>query len=72
MAVYYYRLWDYMNRHGLKAKDLYGVISSTTATKLFRNENVSVETLDKVCCYLHCKIEDICEVVEEPDKNTDL
>jgi len=45
------------------------VLDSKTIRRLKANENVELKTLDKICNYLDCKIEDIMELVPtEEDK----
>ena len=39
-------------------------ISTNAVAKLGRNEAVSMETLEKVCCALDCNIEDVVEFVK--------
>jgi DNA-binding Xre family transcriptional regulator len=65
MAITFYRLWDLMNRRGMKKTDLKEVLNSRTIAKLSKNETVTTETLDKICKFLDCEIEDICEVERE-------
>lgn len=36
--------------------------SSATLAKMSKNEYVSLETLDNICQFLNCKIEDIIEI----------
>ena len=42
-------------------------ISSSTFTRMRRNEGLTTTTLDDLCRILHCRIEDIVRYV--PDKN---
>ena len=39
-------------------------MSMNTLAKISKNEYVSIATLDSICKYLHCIIEDIIEFVE--------
>lgn len=39
-------------------------MSMNTLAKISKNEYVSMATLDSICKYFHCKIEDIIEFVE--------
>jgi DNA-binding Xre family transcriptional regulator len=64
-SVNYYPLWDLLRRKEMLLKDLYPVISSTTVSKMKRNEPVSVEIVARVCNYLDCEIQDVCEVEKE-------
>ncbi|NLA77195.1 MAG: helix-turn-helix transcriptional regulator [Clostridiales bacterium] len=40
-------------------------ISTTTLSKLGKNQPVKLEMLMKICAVLHCRIEDVVEFVEE-------
>lgn len=63
MAVDYMRLWKLLLDKGMKKTDLKteAGISSNVLAKLGKNEYVSMETMDKLCTSLDCKIEDIME-----------
>lgn len=39
-------------------------IGTGTLAKMSKGEYVSMEVLDKICKYLHCKIEDVIEFIE--------
>lgn len=54
-------------KRNLKKKDLQSIanISSTSVTKLAKDETVRTDTLDKICLALQCDISDIMEIVEE-------
>ena len=39
-------------------------MSMNTLAKISKNEYVSMATLDSICKYFHCKIEDIIEFIE--------
>ena len=53
----------------LKRQDLTRVaeIISYAATKINKNEPVSLEVLLKICQVFHCDIGDICEVIVDED-----
>jgi DNA-binding Xre family transcriptional regulator len=68
MAVTFYRLWDLLNRKHMKKKDLKEILSPATIQKLNKNEIVTTETLNKICLFLDCEIEDICEVEKENEE----
>ncbi|MCI5773926.1 MAG: helix-turn-helix transcriptional regulator [Erysipelotrichaceae bacterium] len=38
-------------------------ISQNTMARLSRNQNVSLDVLEKICCTLDCKIDDIIEFI---------
>ena len=70
MAVSYNRLWKILIDKNLKKTELKQLsgISSNVLAKLGKNEPVAVESLEKVCLSLDCKIEDIMEFVSEVDQ----
>lgn len=70
MAVSYNRLWKLLIDKNLKKTELKQLsgISSNVLAKLGKNEPVAVESLEKVCLSLDCKIEDIMEFVSEVDQ----
>ena len=66
MSVSYSRLWKLLidkNMNKSQLRDAAG-ISTNAVAKLGRNEAVSLDTLEKVCCALDCNIEDVLEFVE--------
>lgn len=68
--VSYKKLWKLLIDRDMKKKDLQkkSGISSASITKLGKNENVSTETLVKVCNALDC---DLCDIVEIIDVDSD-
>lgn len=65
----YYKLFDMLNRKGMKKSDLRKVLSSSTVAKLAKNEYISGEAIEKICTFLHCQPGDIMEflIVEETE-----
>ena len=66
MSVSYSRLWKLLidkNMNKSQLRDAAG-ISTNAVAKLGRNEAVSLDTLEKVCCALDCNIEDVIEFVK--------
>jgi DNA-binding Xre family transcriptional regulator len=62
--IIYDRLWAYMNIMGISQyKLLKSGISHSTLNRLKKNESVNIETIDKLCHILDCKVEDILEYV---------
>ena len=73
MAIRYKKLFKLLIDRDLKKKDLRDMtgISYATLQKLERGENVMTDVLNTICLVLHCKIEDIAEVVpDEQDVET--
>lgn len=71
MSFSYDKLWkklidEKMNRTDLKLK--IGLTSRTIA-KMGKNENVSLDTLGKICEYFKC---DIADIIEYTDTGEDL
>lgn len=66
MAVSYARLWKLLIDKGMNKSQLRDAagISTNAVAKLGRNETVSLETLEKVCCALDCDIEDVVELIK--------
>lgn len=71
MAVCYKKLWKLLIDKDLLKKDLRVMtgVSTTTMSRLSKDENVSTEILSKICTALNCDIGDIIEYV--PDKEED-
>lgn len=69
MSVSYKKLWKLLIDKDMKKKDLAAAagISTTSMTKLGRNENVTTDVLVKVCNALECDISDIMELVSNDD-----
>lgn len=70
MAVKYNKLWKLLIDKGMMKKDLREASGITTnaLAKLGKNERVTTDVLDKVCCALKCDVGDIMEVViDEPN-----
>ena len=67
MTVSYKKLWKLLIDKDMKKKDLQKLagISSTSITKLGKNENVNTEIIEKICTALQCDVSDIMEMVDE-------
>ena len=66
MAICYNKLWKLLIDRKMKKKDLLeqAGISRGTLTKLTKDENVSTETLVRICTALKCDISDIVEITD--------
>ena len=73
MAVSYNKLWKLLIDKNMKKKELGEAagISNSLIAKLGKNENVTVEVLDRICIALNCNIEDIIEVKDNTTPKTD-
>ena len=71
MAISYNKLWKLLVDKGMTKKDLKEVtgISATIIAKLGRNENVTTDTLLKICTALNCNISDIMDIVHVDARN---
>ena len=67
MGLSYKRLWKLLIDRDLKKKDLQAManISSASITKLAKNENVTTETIERICLALKCDVSDIMEMTNE-------
>ncbi len=70
MAVTYKKLWKLLIDKDMKKKDLRSLtgVSTTTMSRLAKDENVSTEILAKICAALNCDVGDIMEFVPENKK----
>lgn len=71
MSVSYKKLWKILIDMDMKKKDLQQAagVSSALIAKMGRNENVSTDSLVKICTVLKCDIGDIMEIVPSPEKD---
>lgn len=67
MAIKFYKLYDILKRRGLKSKDLVDrkLLSPASMAKLSKNDNVNIQTIDKLCEFLDVQPGDIMEFVRE-------
>lgn len=65
MAVSYTKLWKLLLDKKMKRTDLKAIsgISSNTLAKLGKDEYVSLESIDKICCSLNCNIGEIIDII---------
>lgn len=68
MAVCYKKLWKMLIDKDMIKKDLrlQTGLSTSTMSKLSKDENVSMDIIEKICTVLNCDFGDIMEFV--PDK----
>ena len=67
--IKYDRLWVTMQQKGITQYDLYTHhnINRSLLDRLRNNKNVEINTIDRLCNILQCRVEDIMEHV--PDDN---
>ena len=65
--IKYDRLWKTMKEKGISQYDLYTTynINRSQLNRLRHNQNVQVNTIDKLCNILHCRVEDIMEHIDD-------
>lgn len=68
MPIRYYKLFDALQRRGLKKTDLIKIagISAPTVAKLSKGETVTTEVIEKICNALDLQPGDIMEIVKAP------
>ena len=67
--IKYDKLWETMKRKGITQYNLYTNynMNRSQLNRLRHNKNVEVNTIDKLCNILDCKVEDI--MTHYPDDN---
>lgn len=67
MAISYKKLWKLLIDKGMLKKDLRiaAGLSTNVIAKMGKNQDVSTESLRKICKALNCDITDIIEFTEE-------
>lgn len=66
--IRYYKLFDLLNRRGMKKTDLLEVISAPTLAKISKGKNIQTDSIDKICLFLNCQPSDIMEVFFDEDE----
>ena len=66
MMISYSPFWKNIESKNITIYELirYYRVSGNTIQKLRDNENMTLRTVERLCKILHCKIEDIVEVVD--------
>lgn len=74
MAVSYKKLWKLLIDRDLKKKDLMQMagISNYTLARLNKGDNISTETVAKICKALNCGFDDIMEIIEKGEKRDNI
>lgn len=67
MGGSYKRLWKLLIDRDMKKKDLAerAHLSNYTINKMNRGDNVTTDTLVKICAVLNCTFDDITEIVPD-------
>lgn len=68
--ITYDRLWATMKEKGVTQYDLYTHhnINRSQLNRLRHNKNVEVNTIDRLCNILHCRVEDIMEHFDDDNR----
>ena len=71
MAFTYEKLWKRVSERGLSKMELKDVcqITSSSLSRLSKNQNVSLDILDRICVFLECDVNDIIEHIKHEDAN---
>ena len=74
MSVSYKKLWKMLIDRNMKKKDLARIsgISQYTLTKMTRGDNVTIETLGRICISLGCGLDDIVEFIDKSNDDKRL
>jgi DNA-binding Xre family transcriptional regulator len=74
MDVCYNKLFKLLIDKGMKKTEFRKLvgISEGTLAKLSHNENVSMDVIVKICRKLNCTIDDIMEVLPNPDNKAEV
>lgn len=64
MAISYKPLWHLLVERGMNKEDLKraAIITSNIVSKMSKNSYVNLESLEKICLALDCRIEDVIEI----------
>ena len=67
MSIRYYKLFDVLQRRGLKKSDLVTIanLSFPTIAKLSKGESVNTETIERICVALNVQPGDIMEHIDD-------
>lgn len=69
MVRSYKNLWKILIDKDLTKSDLSKAanVSMNVITKMGKNELVSMDSLERICAYLHCNIGDIVELIDDKE-----
>jgi DNA-binding Xre family transcriptional regulator len=65
MSLKYYKLFDLLQRRGMKRTDLLAFISSPTLARIGKGESITTEIINRICSALGVQPGEIMEYVEE-------
>ena len=69
MAISYKPLWHLLVEREMNKEDLKRAanITSNIVSRMSKNFYVNLESLEKICLSLDCKIEDVVEIIKDTD-----
>ena len=70
MAISYHKLWKQLIDKKMSAADLRkkANIASNTLTRMRKDQDVTLQVLEKICAILDCDFGDIMEYIPEREK----
>ena len=73
MAISYKKLWKLLIDKDMMKTDLRVMtgVSTTTMSRLSKDENVGTEIVSKICSVLNCDVGDIMEFVPDKKSNSE-
>ena len=71
MSVTYNKLWHLLLDRGMKKKDLKEKAGLTghTMLKLRKDQDITTETIGKICKALDCRMDDFIDIIDKEDEN---
>ena len=71
MAISYKPLWHLLVEKEMNKEDLKKVanITSNIVSRMSKNSYVNLDSIEKICIAMDCRIEDVVEIVEEDYEN---
>ena len=71
MAISYKPLWHLLVEKEMNKEDLKRAanITSNIVSRMSKNAYVNLDSIEKICLALDCRIEDVVEIVREGEKN---
>lgn len=70
MAISYKPLWHLLVEKEMNKEDLKKVanITSNIVSRMSKNAYVNLDSIEKICLAMDCKIEDVVEIINNEDK----
>ena len=71
LTISYNKLWKLLIDKGMNKTELgkESGVSSSTIAKLSKNEQISMDSMLKICNAINCNIGDIIDIVKKSDQN---